>query len=224
MGDDKILQLINYIKNFQKQQDSEALVQKREQAGDMFKSSNPKASDSEMVDYATNPENHMKDIDPTGMMGSTRAVREFGPALGKYANEIASDAKTFNNSIGKHLSGELDFHKYSKNEGMGKMFPGELDALKKEQKYLGKQYEPMVNDRNKPMSSEEFAESAINRYGGAEKLKEADAIYRIEPSFRGKPIDDVYTPNLTDPEYFNSIKAREDDSFSNLKKFLKGNK
>lgn len=153
MADDRILNAINALKQHFRKQDSDSSIQKREQAADMFRSSNPESSDSEMVEYATNPENQLPDIDPTGAMGSTRAVRELGPTLGKMANKVASTRKSFNDIMGENIKNNIDTVKFNKRE-FQEIDPFNENLLKNIKQEVNLRspkndgYESLVNSRN----------------------------------------------------------------------------
>ena len=77
MSDDKILNTINALKQYIRNLESNSNINNRELSGRLFKMANPQASDQEVVEYATNPDNRLPEIDPTGMMGSTRTDRDW---------------------------------------------------------------------------------------------------------------------------------------------------
>lgn len=92
-------------------------------------------------------------LDPSNFMGmgSTRAVRELGPTMGKMMNKLGTISKVEDNNVQhlpKYFKDQIDFAKFRKFEGEGKIAPGELDNIKYLQKQLGGNYESLKNSRN----------------------------------------------------------------------------
>jgi hypothetical protein len=151
MGDDKIQQFINYLKQMARNAESDSDVMRRERLGSEAKMSG--MSDQEVPDYIAENMDDSRQLSPDSFMGmgSTRAVRELGPTLGKMVNKIGGASRTPDtNRFSKllpHFNDEMRYAKFVKQDNAD-LPPGMLENLKYSQKQLGSNYETLKNSRN----------------------------------------------------------------------------